>query len=216
MRLIKAVVFEPVGCLAEFPAKPFNEIATRLFEQHETSNASGSEAYWELLDLIHHSGRTLDASETQIVEELEVQAVDSVQLYEDVVPALLELKSMGIKLLIASSLSAAAVSRFLVRFSLDDFFSAVWTRENSGGVKAAPLAKAIESGSIPPEEVMCLVDTTESLEVVKDAGANSILMINDYDEGRRLAMHAPTGGIVSLHELPDAIRLVTEQAHSPR
>jgi hypothetical protein len=25
-------------------------------------------------------------------------------------------------------------------------------------------------------------------------------------------MHAPTGGIVSLHELPDAIRLVAESA----
>ena len=31
-------------------------------------------------------------------------------------------------------------------------------------------------------------------------------------EGRRLAMHPPTGGIVSLAELPDAIRLVAENA----
>jgi len=45
-------------------------------------------------------------------------------------------------------------------------------------------------------------------------GTNSILMINDYEQGRRLALYAPTGGIVSLRELPDAIRLAAESAKS--
>jgi hypothetical protein len=56
------------------------------------------------------------------------------------------------------------------------------------------------------------VDTVEGLEVARDLGTNSILMINDYDQGRRLALYAPTGGIVSLRELPDAIRLIAENA----
>ena len=60
--------------------------------------------------------------------------------------------------------------------------------------------------------MISLADTEEGLKTATDAGANSILMINDYDEGRRLAMHGPTGGIVSLHELPDFIRLVAENA----
>jgi len=42
-----------------------------------------------------------------------------------------------------------------------------------------------------------------------------MLMFNDYDEGKRLAMLGPSGGIVSLHELPDAIRLVAEGAKVP-
>jgi len=44
----------------------------------------------------------------------------------------------------------------------------------------------------------------ESLEVARELGTNSMVMINDFDQGRRLALSAPTGGIVSLRELPDA------------
>lgn len=215
MRTIKAVLFDPVGCLAEFPPQEFNEIGERLFDLREGTTRSGSEAYWELLDLMQKSEKPVTTSAARIAEDLELQAVERVELYEDVVSALSELKAMGIELLIASSLSAAAVSRFLEKFSLGDFFSAVWTRDNAGGVKAAPLAEAIRSTSFQPEHVMSLVDTIDGLEVSKELGANSILMINDYDEGRRLAMQAPTGGVVSLHELPDAIRLVAEVAKMP-
>jgi hypothetical protein len=62
---------------------------------------------------------------------------------------------------------------------------------------------------------MVLVDTAEGVAVAKEIGANSILMINDYDEGRRLAMHEPAGAVVSLHELPDAIRLIAENQRTP-
>ena len=34
---------------------------------------------------------------------------------------------------------------------------------------------------------------------------------NDPDEARRLTTHEPAGGIVSLHELPDFIRLVAAE-----
>jgi phosphoglycolate phosphatase-like HAD superfamily hydrolase len=211
MKIIKAVIFEPVGCLAEFRAEEFDTIATRLFEAGRLS-PSGSEAYWRLLGRIEESGRKLDASEKQMVEGLELQAVEQAHLYEDVVPALEELKSLSIDLLIASSLSTAAVDRFLGKSSLASFFSAVWTRDSAGGIKAAPLAKAIESAAIPPEHAMVLVDTLDSIQVAKQAGANSILMINDYDQGKRLASQDPTGAVVSLHELPDAIRFVVENA----
>jgi hypothetical protein len=36
-------------------------------------------------------------------------------------------------------------------------------------------------------------------------------MMNDPDEARRLAMHNPAGGVVSLHEIPDFIRLIAAQ-----
>jgi len=36
-------------------------------------------------------------------------------------------------------------------------------------------------------------------------------MMNDPDEARRLTAHNPAGGIVSLHELPDFIRLVAAE-----
>lgn len=216
MRVIKAVLFEPVGCLAEFPAEEFNEIAATVFDVKGTASTSGSEAYWALLDLMHTSGKKLTPAETHVVEDLERQAAGKAHLYEDVGPALAELKAMNMTLIIASSLSTAAVSFFLDKFSLKDFFSAVWTRDSARGVKSAPLAKAMEGASLQPEHVMCLADTADGLNVAKEASANAILMFNDYDEGKRLAMHRPTGAIVSLHELPDAIRFVAEGAKVPR
>lgn len=218
MRIIKAVLVEPVGCLAEFPAEEFNEIATTLFDVPDAVGASGSDAYWRLLDLIQQSGDTLTAAKARAMEALEVQAVDRAQLYEDVAPALAELRAMHVTLMIASSLSAVAVARFLERFSLGEYFpaAAVWTRGTARGVKAAPLAAAIASASLDPAHVMALGDTSAALQTAKEVGANAILMINDYEEGRRLAMQAPTGAVVSLHELPDAIRLVAEGAKVPR
>jgi beta-phosphoglucomutase-like phosphatase (HAD superfamily) len=214
MQAIKAILVEPVGCLAEFPAEEFNEIAGSLFQSWGPSGESGSEAYWQLLDLMEQTGVALDASNAAIAEELELQAIDRVQLYEDVTPALAALKAMDITLLVASSLSATAVTRFLEKFSLAPYFSGVWTRDSAGGVKAAPLRKAIESAAVRPEHVLCLVDTADGIELAKSVGVNSMVMFNDYDEGKRLAMLEPTGGIVSLHELPDAIRFVAEAARS--
>jgi hypothetical protein len=56
-----------------------------------------------------------------------------------------------------------------------------------------------------------LTTTEEGLNAAKAAGIRPILMMNDPDEARRLAMLEPAGGIVSLHELPDFIRLVAAQ-----
>ena len=212
MREIKAVLVEPVGCLAEFPAEEFNEMAGSLFESGAASaGQSGSEAYWQLLDLMEQTGG-LAASNAAIAEELELQAIDRVQLYEDVAPALAALKAMDVTLLVASSLSDTAVNRFLEKFSLAPYFSGVCTRDNGGGVKGAPLLKALESAAVPPEHVIYLVDSAEGIELARHVGVNSMLMFNDYDEGKRLATLGPTGAIVSLHELPDAIRLVAEGA----
>ena len=212
MQIIKAVFFEPVGCLAEFPAKEFDDIARTVFKFEGVDGRSGSEAYWQLLDLMAKSDHTLTPAETGAIEGLELQAVDRVELYEDVASALSTLRGMDISLLVTSSLSGVAVSRFLDKFSLTPFFSAVWTRDNAGGVKKAPLAKAVQGARFEPEHVMSLFDTSDGLSVAKELGVNSILMIDDPDAARRLALKAPTGGIVSLHELPDAIRLVAENA----
>ena len=211
MRIIEGVLFEPVGCLAEFSANEFNEIAVSLFGQKKRSVKSSSSGYWQLLAAMQKSDKKLNASEKKTAEDLEVQAVEGAEVYEDVVPALSELKAMGIKLVIASSLSEAALNRFLEKSSLKEYFSGVWNRDNAGGVMAAPLFKAIQGASLDPARVMSLADTEEGLNVATEAGVNSILMVNDYDDGRRLAMHPPTGGIVSLAELPDAIRLIAEE-----
>src|SRR3954452_21010335 len=107
MREIEAVLFEPVGCLAEFPAEPFNEIAARFFGRRKSPSKSGSRSYWHLLNLMEA------ADNKREFESLELQAVAGASVYEDVIPALAQLKAMGVDLVIASSLSDIALRRFI-------------------------------------------------------------------------------------------------------
>src|ERR1700733_13463461 len=107
MQAIKCILFEPVGCVAEFPSDPFLEIAARLYGGKRHASKSGSRAYWHLLNLMESTCRI------DMLESLEIEAVERASLYEDVIPALAELKAMDIKLFIASSLSSSAIARFL-------------------------------------------------------------------------------------------------------
>ena len=200
MEIIKGVLFEPVGCLAEFPPEPFHEISVRLYGKKGKASRSASRSYWHLLNL-------MEASERNTIEALEVQAVDGATIYGDVLPSLVELKKMGIQRFIASSLSNAAIERFRARCCPHDF-DGVWSRDNAGGIKGAPLRCALDQARLEPGQVMFLTDTAEGMKVARSVGVNPILMMNDPDESRRLAMLNPAGGIVSLHELPDFIRLV--------
>lgn len=195
METIKGILFEPVGCLAEFPPEPFHEIAVRLYGKRGKPSRSASRTYWHLLNLGANT-----------IEDLELEAVDGATIYADVLPALAQLKAMGIQLSIASSLSSAAITRFLAKCPHE--FDAVWSRDNAGGIKAEPLLRAMAAASLRPDQAMFLTDTAEGLKVAEGIGVNSVLMMNDPDEARRLAMLNPSGGIVSLHELPDFIQLV--------
>lgn len=200
MQTIKCILFEPVGCLAEFPPEPFLEMAARLSGKKRQTSQSGSRAYWHLLNVAEPAFFN-DAA-------LEIEAVESATVYEDVVPAFMELKAMDIKLSIASSLSSAAIARFLERSRLHPYFSSVWSRDKAKGIKAAPLKSALDEACLEARHAMFLTDTAEGLKVARSVGVNAILMMNDPDESKRLVMHNPAGGIVSLHELPDFIRLV--------
>jgi len=211
MPRIEGVLLDPVGCLAEFPSEPFHAIANRFFGKpgpQKKPSRSGSRVYWHLLNLMQAAERSLDDADRRATEAHEVEAVARATVYEDVAPALAELQGMGIGLYVASSLSQAAVTRFLEQSGLSEFFSGVWNRDNARGIKTAPLATALEAAFLQPERAMFLTDTAEGLKVAKGVGVNAVLMMNDPDEARRLAMLEPAGGIVSLHELPDFIRLV--------
>jgi phosphoglycolate phosphatase-like HAD superfamily hydrolase len=211
MQNIEALLLEPVGCLAEFPSAPFQEIALRLFGRKRKASSSASSIYWYVLNLIESSRTPLDVEKKRLAETLEVEAVDTASIYEDVEPALAELKSMGIRLFVATSLSRKAASRFIDRNSLGEFLSGVVTRDDAAGVKSAPLLKALVGASLPTEKTMFLTDTLEGIQAARSAGVLPILMMNDPDEAQRLALHNPAGGVVSLHEMPDFLRLLAAQ-----
>jgi phosphoglycolate phosphatase-like HAD superfamily hydrolase len=214
MQTIEALLLEPVGCLAEFPSTPFHEIAVRLFGLKGKPISSASRSYWRLLNLIDAAKNTFDAEKKNFAEILEVEAVDAASIYEDVVPALTELKFMGIRLFVASSLSRIAVSKFIERNSLGEFLSGVRTRDEAGGVKSAPLQSALAGASLSRENTMFLTDTLEGIKAARCVGVHPILMMNDPDEAQRLALHNPSGGVVSLNEIPDFIRVLAAQNQS--
>jgi beta-phosphoglucomutase-like phosphatase (HAD superfamily) len=214
MQNIDGLLLDPVGCLAEFPPGPFHEIAARLFGRKGKASPSGSRSYWHLLNLMEAAETPLEGAQRNLAEALEAEAVAGASIYEDVLPVLAELRTMGIRLCIASSLSRSSMTSFIERGSLGEFFSGVWTRDDSGGVKSAPLLAALNAASLPPDKTMYLTDTVEGIKVARSAGVHPILMMNDPDEARRLAMHNPAGGVVSLHEIPDFIRLIVAQNKS--
>jgi|SRR5581483_910792 len=121
-------------------------------------------------------------------------------IYEDVIPTLVELKSMGVKLAIVSSLPEAAVSPFTQRLAPIEFDGTF------GGGDS--LRRALQALALDPARTMYLTSTAEGLTAARSAGVHGILMMNDPDESRRLAAQHPSGGIVSLLELPDFIRLL--------
>jgi phosphoglycolate phosphatase-like HAD superfamily hydrolase len=163
MEPIRGILFEPVGCLADFPSQPFLEIAAQLFGRKMKPTRSASRAYWHLLNLMEAAG-------ANTIESLEVAAVDGAVVYDDVLPSLAELKAMGVRLFIASSLSNTAIARFLERCPHD--FDAISTRDNSGGIKTAPLDHALQSAFLRPGNAMFLTDTAEGLTVGRSSGVH--------------------------------------------
>ena len=183
----------------------------RVFRRQRHATPSARRTSWLLLNLLDAAIKPLDAKKISIAETLEVEAVDAASIYEDVVPALAELKSQGIRLFVATSLSRRAATRFIERNSIAEFLSGVYTRDDAAGVKTAPLLSALGGASLSPGKTMFLTDSLEGIKVARSVGVLPILMMNDPDEALRLALHNPAGGIVSLHEMPDFIRLIIAQ-----
>jgi phosphoglycolate phosphatase-like HAD superfamily hydrolase len=209
---IAAVMFEPVGCLAEFPAEEFDAARRELFAAPEEPAANGSLAYWRLLATLDQAGTLLPAAALTRLEELELAAVERADLYEDVFPALERLKATGVNAHLVSSLSHRALARFVERFSLADRFGMTVARDDAGGVMARPLRHAIARAALEPQRVIYLVETVTALDMSRELGVQALLMINDYDEGRALAERHPAGGIVSIAELADALQLIEQRA----
>jgi beta-phosphoglucomutase-like phosphatase (HAD superfamily) len=209
---IAAVMFEPVGCLAEFRTEEFNLAARELFGSAGDIAGGGSQVYWRLIGLIDQARGGLAAPGLARLEALELAAVESAELYEDVRPSLEKLRSTGVGAYLVSSLSRRAVGRFIERFALADLFAGSVAREDAQGVAAGPLRHALALASIDPQRIIYLVDTAEALAMTKQLGANALLMINDYDEGRALAERGPAGGVVSLAELADALQLIDQRS----
>jgi hypothetical protein len=109
-----------------------------------------------------------------------VETAGDAAVFEDVIPALTELKAMGIELFL--------VERFNAENGLADFFSDAW--------------------SASPERTIYLTAGAEGIRAARALGVSPVLMMNDPDEAMRLTAEAPAGGIVSLRELPDYVRLV--------
>jgi hypothetical protein len=121
---------------------------------------------------------------------------DAEGTYEDVAPALAELKTMGIQLLFGAEPQTAA--------------------PQPNAPQPATLQSRDRQGAFPePSETLYITDNAEGLAKAKSAGMIPILLMHDPDEAMRLVANNPAGGIVSLLELPDLIRFVSAQPKTP-
>lgn len=192
MNAIDAILFEPVGALADFPG--------------------GSQRYWDRVLSLASSGEPLSGDRT-LLENSEVESVEGALVYDDAAPALVELRALGVRLIATTSLCETALTRFLERASLSHLFHDRWSRDTAGGVGHVVLAKAVTAASLPPERILFLADTEAGVRAGQHAGVNPILMMNDPDEAMRLTSSCkPAGGVVSLHELPDFVRFVAARS----
>ena len=191
MTSIDAILFEPVGALADFPG--------------------GSKAYWDRV-LSQPPGESFAGDARAAAAAAEITSVEQAVLYEDAAPALSELRALSVRLIAASSLSDVALTRFIERASLGQFFHDRWGRDTAGGVGPVVLRKAIGAASLIPDHALFLSDTEAGLRAAEQAGVHPILMMNEPDEAMRLTACKPAGGIVSLHELPDFVRFVAARA----
>ena len=191
---IDAILFDPVGTLAEFPG--------------------GSTVYWDRVAALESRQKSLPDEERARLSQIEIEAVEQAMIYDDAASALHELALLGVRLIAASSLSELALNRFLERASLDDRFHDRWSRDRAGGVGHVVIARAVTEGSLAADRVLYLADTEAGLRAAEQAGVQPILMMNDPDEAMRLTTFEPAGGIVSLLELPDLVHLVA--ARQPR
>src|SRR5436309_6876724 len=151
MQIIHGILFEPVGCLAEFSPEPFNEMAVLVSGRGTKASRSASRTYWYLLNLLETTGMRLSESDVSRIEALELQAAETASVYEDVVPALSELQNMGINLVMASSLSKAAVTQFIEKAALHGLFRFVSGRVRAEEVKIVPLRNALTTAGLEPE-----------------------------------------------------------------
>src|SRR5437773_10639329 len=165
MQTIHGILFEPVGCLAEFSPEPFNEMAILVSGRESKASRSASSTYWHLLNLMETTGMRLSESEIAQIEDLELQAVETASVYEDVVPALSELGAMRINLVMASSLSRAAAARFIERAGLDGLFTVVSSRDRAEEVRGVPLRQALNTAGLEPGHGMVITDRGDWFQV---------------------------------------------------
>jgi phosphoglycolate phosphatase-like HAD superfamily hydrolase len=209
---IAAIMVEPVGCLAEFPAEEFDLAARELFGAAAAASATGSQAYWRLLGLLDENRGAPASQGLGRLDELELAAVERAELYEDVRPSLEAVRATGVQTYLVSSLPRRALARFVERFDLAGLFSGQVARDDARGVMVHPLRHAMDAAGLTPRRVIYLADTAEALAMARQLDVNALLLINDYDEGRALAEQRPIGGLVSLAELADALRLIEQRA----
>src|SRR5437763_14710692 len=108
MQTIHGILFEPVGCLAEFSPQPFNEMAILVSGRESKASGSASRTYWRLLNLMETTGMRLSESEIAQIQDRELQAAETASVYEQLGPAPSELGAPGTNRGMGPALSSAA------------------------------------------------------------------------------------------------------------
>jgi phosphoglycolate phosphatase-like HAD superfamily hydrolase len=201
-------VIDPIGVLAEFNPSDFQEVGI-IYNTHGNERFKEPfRSYWHLLARVQNSSPSLSAFDANQVKNFEFEAIANAKLYADAISSLKELQSRGVKLSIASCLSIDSLNEFLDVFSLRQFFLSVSGRESLNDSLTSLLVRALSEGQMKPEETVFVADNDFGICLAGEVKTKFMLIINSYDQARKIIESGCSSAIVSLLELPNAIKLI--------
>ncbi|MCX8182188.1 MAG: HAD family hydrolase [Candidatus Methanomethyliaceae archaeon] len=130
-------------------------------------------------------------------------------LFDGVTEMLQELKQMGLKLAVVTTRSKKDVSLIMRRFSLENFFEVVVTRDDVrfGKPSPEPVLLALKKLDVNAFDAVIVGDMPTDIESGKQAGTKTIaLMTGLFNES--LLEATPDLTIKSILEIPKALELI--------
>jgi phosphoglycolate phosphatase len=100
-----------------------------------------------------------------IVENYEMEAARTTEMFQGIPETLSALKYMGLKIALCTISSKKATEYLLKRFNLGHFFDAVVTRDSVSDVKPHPahLQKVLEALNVSPQNVVVVGDSVKDV-----------------------------------------------------
>jgi len=101
-----------------------------------------------------------------VVEQLEMKAAQSTEMFPGVPETLEKLKKLNLKLGLCTISGKKAAQHILNRFHISNYFDAVVTRENVSDVKPHPihLETALKMLDVQPSEAVMVGDSTKDMD----------------------------------------------------